>query len=75
MAGHHQDWLQAIREDRQAGSNFDYGGSLAELGLLGAIAIRFPGTRLDWDGDNTRFTNCDEANQYVNPPSREGWSL
>jgi predicted dehydrogenase len=75
VPGHHQDWLQAIREGRQAGSNFDYGGSLAELGLLGVIAIKFPGTRLDWDAEQTRFTNCDEANQYVHPPYRQGWSL
>ena len=75
VPGHHQDWLLAIREGRQAGSNFDYGGSLAELGLLGVIAIRFPGTKLQWDGAAMRFTNCEEANQYVDPPYREGWTL
>ena len=75
VAGHHQDWLQAIREGRQAGSNFDYGGRLAEIGLLGVIAMKFPGTRLDWDAEHARFTNCDEANHHVNPPYRQGWSL
>jgi len=75
VEGHHQDWLQAIREGRPAGSNFDYGGPLTEIALLGAIAIRFPGTKLEWDAENMRFTNCDEANQYVDPPYREGWTL
>ncbi|MBN2475137.1 MAG: Gfo/Idh/MocA family oxidoreductase [Pirellulales bacterium] len=75
VPGHHQDWLQAIRQGRQAGSNFDYGGPLAELGLLGAIAIRYPGVKLQWDGPAMRFTNHDEANQHVNPPYREGWTL
>ncbi len=75
VPGHHEDWLLAIREGRQAGSNFDYGGSLTELALLGAIAIRFPGTRLKWDTAAMRFTNQNAANQYVNPPYREGWSL
>jgi hypothetical protein len=42
---------------------------------LGAIAIRFPGTRLEWNAAAMKFTNCDEANQYVNPPYREGWVL
>jgi hypothetical protein len=75
VPGHHQDWLMAIREGRQAGSPFDYGGQLTELGLLGVIAIKFPGTKLEWDAAQTRFANHDEANQYVNPPYRAGWSL
>ncbi len=75
VPGHHQDWLLAIREGRQAGSNFDYGGSLAELGLLGVIAILFAGTELQWDADAMRFTNCDEANAHIDPPYREGWTL
>ena len=75
VPGHHQDWLQAIREGRPAGSNFDYGGRLSELGLLGVIAIKFPGTKLEWDGQNMRFTNSDAANHHVQPPYREGWTL
>lgn len=71
---HHQDWLQAVREGRPAGSNFDYGGPLTEIGLLGVIAVKFPGTKLEWDAESMRFTNCEEANQYVNPPYREGWT-
>ena len=31
--------------------------------------------RLVWDGVRRRFTNHELANRYVNPPSREGWSL
>ncbi|MHC4405038.1 MAG: Gfo/Idh/MocA family protein [Planctomycetota bacterium] len=75
VPGHHQDWLLAIREGRQAGSSFDYGGPLTGLGLLGAIATKFPGAKLAWDAPNMRFTNCDEANPYLNPPYREGWTL
>jgi hypothetical protein len=75
VPGHQQDWLQAIRENRPAGSSFDYGGPLTEVGLLGVIAIKFPGTRLEWDAAAARFTNCDEANRYVQPTFREGWSL
>ena len=54
---HHLDWLQAIREGRKAGSDFAYGGPLTEIGLLGAIAVKFPGTKLQWDSANMRFTN------------------
>jgi predicted dehydrogenase len=72
---HHQDWLQAIRKGKQAGSNFDYGGPLTELALLGLIAIRFLGTKLQWDAEKTRFGNCPEADPYINPPYRDGWTL
>ena len=44
-------------------------------GMLGIIAMNFPGRRLTWDSPNMRFSDCDEANRYVDPPYREGWSL
>jgi predicted dehydrogenase len=75
VKGHHQDWLEAVKNNRPAGSNFDYGGPLTELARLGIIAILMLGQKLEWDGENMRFTNCDEANKYINPPSREGWTL
>ena len=42
VKGHHWDWLEAIRTGRPAGSNFDYGGRLTQVALIGAISIRFP---------------------------------
>jgi len=75
VKGHHQDWLTAIRTSGKASSNFDYGGPLAELALLGMIAIRFTGQKLQWDTEKMQFTNCSEANAFVDPPYRTGWSL
>ena len=75
VKGHHEDWLNAIRTGGQAGSNFDYGGPLTELARLGIIAMLLPGRKLDWDGRNMRFTNSDQANNLVKPPSRQGWTL
>jgi predicted dehydrogenase len=72
---HHDDWLRAIREGRKAGSDFSYGGPLTELAMLGVIALKMPGTKLQWDGPSGRFPNSDEANQHLNPPYRKGWSL
>jgi predicted dehydrogenase len=72
---HHADWLAAIREGRKAGSDFAYGGPLTEIAMLGVIALKLPGTKLQWDATNMRFTDSEEANQYVNPPYRKGWSL
>jgi predicted dehydrogenase len=72
---HHQDWLEAIRKGAKSGSDFSYGGPLTELAMLGVIAIKLPGQKLEWDAQNMRFTNCEEANQHVNPPYRAGWTL
>jgi hypothetical protein len=75
VKGHHWDWLDAIRNNRPAGSNFDYGGPLTQVALLGAIAIRFPSQTLKWDEKKLRFTNNNEANSFINPPYRKGWKL
>jgi hypothetical protein len=34
-----------------------------------------PGTKLLWDGVNTKFTNNAEANAYLTPVFRKGWTL
>jgi predicted dehydrogenase len=75
VSGHHEDWLNAIRSGGKAGSDFSYGGPLTEIAMLGVIAIKMAGTRLEWDAANMRFTNCEEANRYLNPPYRRGWTL
>jgi len=75
VKNHAWDWIEAIRSGRQAGSNFGYGGPLTQAGLLGAIAIRFPGQTLNWNDKAMRITNHKEANALVNPPYRRGWRL
>ena len=72
---HHHDWLEAIRKGHKAGSDFSYGGPLSEIAMLGVIAIKMAGTKLEWDAENMRFPNCPEANKYINPPYRAGWTL
>jgi predicted dehydrogenase len=72
---HHWDWLQAIKNGTKAGSDFAYGGPLTELAMLGVIAIKLAGVKLEWDTARMRFTNSREANQFINPPYRKGWRL
>jgi predicted dehydrogenase len=75
VKGHVWDWAEAIRTGRPAGSNFDYGGPLTQVALLGLIAIRFPGQTLRWDNHAARFTNLPAANPYLSPAYRQGWKL
>ena len=75
VKGHGWDWTEAIRTGRQAGSNFDYGGPLTQVALLGLIAIRFPGQTLLWDDKAMRFTRHKEATALLRSEYRSGWSL
>jgi predicted dehydrogenase len=72
---HYTDWIEAIRNGRRAGSDFSYGGPLTEIAMLGVIAIKLAGTKLEWDAEKMQFSNCAEANAFVNPPARAGWTL
>lgn len=73
--GHHAEWLRACKGGPPASAGFDYGGPLTELALLGIIAFRLPGTALQWDAAQMRFTHSVEANRYLSRPYRPGWSL
>jgi hypothetical protein len=72
--GHYLEWIQAAKGGPPASCNFEFASLLAETALLGVVSQR-TGRHLTWDADNMRFTNDTEANQYINPPYREGWSL
>jgi hypothetical protein len=72
---HEQNWIDACKGGPPACSNFDYAGPFAEAVVMGNLAVRFPGEKLEWDGKNMRVTNLEAANQYILPPYREGWSL
>lgn len=72
---HEQNWINACKGQGTAGANFDYSGPLTEVTLLGNLAKRFHGKKLEWDGKNMQITNLPEANEWVKRPRREGWAL
>ncbi|MBC8469660.1 MAG: Gfo/Idh/MocA family oxidoreductase [Planctomycetes bacterium] len=79
--GHHQEWIDACKGGKPAGSNFDHAGPLAEAVLLGNVALRpeikkeLTNKSLLWDSQGFKFTNLPEANKYLHTEYREGWSL
>ena len=73
--GHYKEWIQSCKTGQPAGSPFEYGGPLTEIALLGAIAMRCKGEKLQWDSAKMKFTNSDRANRFIKPAFREGWSL
>ena len=44
--GIHEEWVNCIKENKQATSNFDYAGKLTETMLLGIIAMRGSGRQM-----------------------------
>lgn len=71
VKGHHRDWINACRGGKPASANFDFGGPLTELVLLGTVAMRAK-KKLFWDGPNMKATNAPEADEYIHPEYHNG---
>jgi len=72
---HEMNWVEACKSGKPASCDFSYAGPFTEMVVLGNLAVRFPNTRLLWDGQAMQVTNLPEANAFVKQPFREGWSL
>jgi len=72
-----KEWAAAIRAGKPAlaASNFDFAGRLTEAMLLGNIAVRFAGQKLDWDAAKLSFSNSPAATKLVGKEYRKGWEL
>ncbi len=72
--GHYAEWIRAAKGGAPASSNFNVAGPFAEWVTLGAVAIHCQ-NNLDWDSENMRVTNNEDANKLLSPTFREGWTL
>lgn len=72
---HEQHWIACCKENRTPSSHFLYAAQLTETVLLGNIALKFPGERLEYDPESLTIKNNPEATAYINQPYRKGWSL
>ncbi|HZV07324.1 MAG TPA: Gfo/Idh/MocA family oxidoreductase [Gemmataceae bacterium] len=74
--GMKEEWARAIMENKPeiAYSNFDFAGLLTETILLGNVAMR-AGKKLEWDGENMKFTNAPECEKLLHFEYRKGWTL
>jgi len=67
------DWVRACKGDGTSASNFDVAGPFTEWVVLGCLACRIEG-KMEWDPVRMRVTNNNEANKYIKPTFRKGWS-
>jgi hypothetical protein len=72
--GHYRDWIRACKGGDPACSNFNIAAPFVEWMVLGVIAPRVEG-KLEWDSAKLKFTNNAQANKYLKPTLRKGWSL
>ncbi|MCA9086644.1 MAG: Gfo/Idh/MocA family oxidoreductase, partial [Planctomycetaceae bacterium] len=72
---HYHGWIDGCLSGKQPSDGFDYGGPLTEAVLLGNIAVRYRGTKLEWDADAMKITNHEEANKWLRREYRDGWDI
>lgn len=73
--GHYEEFIQACKTGSPTAADFRFAGPLTETVLLGMVAVRFAGRRLEWDPVNLQVTNEPEANQHLHYEYRAGWTL
>jgi predicted dehydrogenase len=72
--GHHRDWIEACKGGPAASSNFQVAGPMVEAVLLGAAAIR-SNKYLEWNSADMKVANCSDADLFIHPEYRNGWTL
>jgi hypothetical protein len=72
---HYLQWVQACLGRDQTSAGFDYAGPLTEVVLLGVLAGRFPGRKLQWDSAALKVANLPEADRFIRFPYRKGWEV
>lgn len=71
---HYHGWVDGCISGVQPSDGFEYGGALTEAVLLGNIAVRFRGEKLEWNADELKITNRPEANHWLSRDYRDGWT-
>lgn len=72
--GHHQEWIQAIKQGGTPTCQFEYGGALTETVLLGNLSYR-TNHEIRWDHERGVATNVRGAEQFIYPEYRGNWKL
>lgn len=72
---HEQNWADACKGKGKATCPFEYAGPLTETMILGVLALRAKGQKLNWDSAAMQFTNAPDVNQYLKREYRQGFTL
>jgi len=72
---HYHEWINACLGEGTTSAPFSYAGPLTEALLLGVVANRFPGRKLEWDAEKLQVTNLPDANKLLKRTYREGFQV
>ncbi len=72
---HYHSYVKACLGEGTTTSHFDYAVPLVESAHLGSIAVRFPGKKFSWNSAALKFADAPEADAFVKPKYRDGWSV
>jgi predicted dehydrogenase len=75
VRSHHQEWVDACRGNGEPLSNFGYASVLTESLLLGNVALRMGGKKIEWDSKAMKAKGCPEAHRFIKPEFRQGWTI
>jgi predicted dehydrogenase len=73
MGSFQGQWLKACKGSLKTSCDFEYGGKMIEMMLLGLVAYRV-GKKVSYDGEAGR-TDSAEANELLRRTYRPGWTL
>jgi Oxidoreductase family, C-terminal alpha/beta domain len=74
-SSHWLEWVECAKAGKQPSCDFNYGGMVTQIALLGDIAMRHKGQMLRFDRKKGRFTNSESANKMFDSTYREEWKL
>jgi hypothetical protein len=71
---HHQEWINACKHGGSTSCHFGRLAIMTETILLGNVAYRV-GRKIEWDAEGMKAIGCPEADPYLRPEYRAGWTL
>jgi hypothetical protein len=72
---HYHHFVDACLGGEKTESHFAQTGPMTEAILLGTVAIRVPGEKLEWSHGWMTVKNNEQANRYLKRHYRDGWHL
>jgi hypothetical protein len=72
---HYHHFVDACLGGEKTESHFAQTGPMTEAILLGTVAIRTPGEKLEWSHSRIAIKNQAEPNRYLKRRYRDGWHL
>lgn len=72
----YEEWLDAIEGKVERGqSDFSYAGPFSETVLLGCLAQRRPGKKLNWNAKQMSVKGHPDLDEIIKPTYRSGWEV